>query len=494
MEEGRVGYAKGLVTEYIRLSKFFRNTVHIVPFLPPPIGGTNDPELVRAMLDILSWIEKLQKWDLSAYAGAYRARIFAAGVGPEQVNQNTQRHKMPKAFEAYNDKVFMCHGWAGIGSGLAAMDQESERILVGELMENLAGVFKWALDTKPDMSRDSDVRCAVASDPARPRADVILMGGSNCQRLHTTFAEMGVSVETISSRIWAINTKAVDICLNSLIPLLARSDPSIPIVLWGLDNMCFRAENEEGNLTRIVLDPTDGQHHVVGDLVVAPFGLLQTMVRELKRLLAACGDREVWILDVLPRYLIVHCCDNQAHCVNVRRDGRSGTEACKKILTDLAELNALLAAHLTSGNVKMIATGDILTGIKNATSGQLMDCMYSSWNTDAVHGEKVAYTRIGLGLLDIVRKDPPREETSSSNRKRGREDSPGRASGHGGAGGSSGSGRGRSEDRSRSNYRRADNTSYQTGRDGSAYTVYPGDFDRRRGSPPGRRGGRGRYY
>jgi hypothetical protein len=123
-----------------------------------------------------------------------------------------------------------------------------------------------------------------------------------------------------------------------------------------------------------------------------------------------------------------------------------------------------------------------------------MDCMYSSWNTDAVHGEKVAYTRIGLGLLDIVRKDPPREETSSSNRKRGREDSPGRASGTGGAGGSSGSGRGRSEDRSRSNYRRADNTSYQTGRDGSAYTVYPGDFDRRRGSPPGRRGGRGRYY
>jgi hypothetical protein len=41
---------------------------------------------------------------------------------------------------------------------------------------------------------------------------------------------------------------------------------------------------------------------------------------------------------------------------------------------------------------------------------------------------------------------------------------------------------------------RAGSTSYQTGRDGSAYTVYPGDFDRRRGSPPGRRGGRGRYY
>ncbi len=50
--------------------------------------------------------------------------------------------------------------------------------------------------------------------------------------------------------------------------------------------------------------------------------------------------------------------------------------------------------HLTSPRVKMVATGNL----KNATSDQLMDSMYSSWNMDSVHGEKVAYTRIGLGL------------------------------------------------------------------------------------------------
>jgi hypothetical protein len=51
MEEGCVGYFKGLVTEYIRFSKAFNNTVHVVPFLPPPLCGTNDSELMRAMLD-----------------------------------------------------------------------------------------------------------------------------------------------------------------------------------------------------------------------------------------------------------------------------------------------------------------------------------------------------------------------------------------------------------------------------------------------------------
>jgi hypothetical protein len=318
---------------------------------------------------------------------------------------------------------------------------------------------------------------------------VILLGGSNCQRLHCTFAEMGVSVETISSAIWTINPTHVDICLNAFTPLLARSDPSIPIVLWGLDNICYRAENEEGNLVRITRDAKDKKFHVIGDLVVAPFSLLQTAMRELKRLLAACRDREVWIMEVLPRFLIVHCCDTTSHCANVRQDGPAGTQACKKVLTDLAELNALLAAHLTTQKVKMVATGDLLAGVKNASSGQLMDSMYSSWNQDPVHGEKVAYTRIGLGILDLIKKDPPREQRDSlCPRKRGREDDPSPTRSRSGE-----EDRSRSFARERTGYRRDELTS--SNRSGnSAYTVYPGDFDCRRGSPLGRRGGRGRYY
>ncbi len=95
------------------------------------------------MMDILSWIEKVQKWDMSAYLGAYRARVFSGRIGPEQTNQNTQRHKMPKCYEAYNDKVYMCHEWTGIRSGLAPMDSASEKDLVTELLEKIASTFKW---------------------------------------------------------------------------------------------------------------------------------------------------------------------------------------------------------------------------------------------------------------------------------------------------------------------------------------------------------------
>jgi len=70
------------------------------------------------------------------------------------------------------------------------MDSASEKDLVTALLDNIASTFKWELDAKPDLSRDSDSRCAVTADQARPKADVILLGGSNCQRLHSTFAEM----------------------------------------------------------------------------------------------------------------------------------------------------------------------------------------------------------------------------------------------------------------------------------------------------------------
>jgi hypothetical protein len=46
---------KGLFSEYIRFSKAFKNTVHVVQFLPPTLCGTNDTELMRSMLDISMW-------------------------------------------------------------------------------------------------------------------------------------------------------------------------------------------------------------------------------------------------------------------------------------------------------------------------------------------------------------------------------------------------------------------------------------------------------
>jgi hypothetical protein len=78
--------------------------------------------------------------------------------------------------------------------------------------------------------------------------------------------------------------------------------------------------------------------------------------------------------------------------------------AGKKLLEDIAELNAEMAAHLTGPGVKFVSTGDLLTGVENSSMGTLMDSLYEVWNRDPVHGERQAYTRIGLALLKHISK------------------------------------------------------------------------------------------
>jgi hypothetical protein len=133
-----------------------------------------------------------------------------------------------------------------------------------------------------------------------------------------------------------------------------------------------------------------------------------------------------------------------------------------------------VAAHLSAPRVKFIATGDLLTGVKDASMGTL------TWSKDPVHGEKRAYTKIGLALLHFLDKKK-RSTPVAQSRKRtrdcgspfGGEDRPDV----------------RGRDHERGGYRREAAPSAPPAPMRSAYASYPGDFDRRRESPAGRRGG-----
>jgi hypothetical protein len=470
MEEGRVGYSKGLVTEYIRFSKAFKNTVHVVPFLPPPICGTNDPELLRAMMDISVWIEKLQKFKLSEYYSELRAYITSYSGGLEQTIQNTQRHKMPKAFEAYNDKNFMCHEWAGLGSSLQTMDGESERSLIGLILSSLSSAFRWNLDDNPNLSRTPTARPANSAGlmPSTPSAPLgVLVGGSNTFRLTKAFEEMGKPVESLVASGWSITMGSIDSLLPNLSAILAKSDTGLPVVFWCLDNSCFRALTAGGDLVAISKQK-DKKFHVTGELTVAPFSLLNNVMRELKRAIDACGNRLVLVMEVVPRFLLRPCCEDPTHCSNTRQLDSTGVAAGKRILHDLADLNMKMADYLSASNVRYISTGDLLAGSDNCTMGELMDALYSCWSTDPVHGDKIAYHRVAMGLLNILsRKVSEGDLRNSLNpKKRGREDA--------------------SPPRRR---RSSDDSAY-----GSTYGSSSGNSSRRSSSPSGRRSSYRRDY
>ncbi len=100
-------------------------------------------------------------------------------------------------------------------------------------------------------------------------------------------------------------------------------------------------------------------------------------------------------------------------------------EAGKKFMQDLEDLNSQLVARLNSRNVQFIFTGDVISGKNRCSIGDLADCLFTCWRSDPVHGNRSAYMKIAVGILDFL-SPPPRNTGKDSGpvqRKRSRDDS-----------------------------------------------------------------------
>jgi hypothetical protein len=201
--------------------------------------------------------------------------------------------------------------------------------------------------------------------------------------------DLGLRVNGLTSGGWTLSRAAVDSLLSILEEHLACLPESVPVVLYLLDNSCFKAINENGDLVSIIRSEEDGIFHVVGDLAVTPYSLLRNPLKELDRLISACGNRHILILGALPRFFLNTCCDNLAHCANISRHDLSQVEAGKKFMQDLEDLNRQMAARLNSRNVQFVFTGDILSGKNRCSIGDLADSLYTCWKSDPVHGTRV---------------------------------------------------------------------------------------------------------
>jgi hypothetical protein len=422
MEEGLVGYAKKLGAEFRRFSKLFDYTVHVVPFLPPPLGGTNNPDLVSNNYHIMTWLEHVQKWNLTGYYNMLRHFLTTSAIEGEFQLQKTQRQLMPASYELFGDYVLMCYPIPGFGSSLPRMCVENKKVLVNGLLKELNIIFKWNLDTDPTSLRELGKPSDHLLQAPVNHTDAVVIGGSNGKRLHEALCDLGMRVNALTSGGWTLSRAAVDSLLPILEDQLACLPDSVPVILYLLDNSCFKAINENGDLIAITRSEEDGLFHVLGDLAVTPFSLLRNSLQELDRLIAACGNRHILILGALPHFFLKTCCDNLSHCANISRHDGTQVEAGKKFMQDLEDLNSQLAARLNSRNVQFIFTGDVISGKNRCSIGDLADCLFTCWRSDPVHGDQSAYMKIAVGILDFL-SPPPRNNSGPAQRKRSREES-----------------------------------------------------------------------
>ncbi len=155
----------------------------------------------------------------------------------------------------------------------------------------------------------------------------------------------------------------------------------------------------------------------MGELIVAHEITMAAAVANLKRILAVCGDRKVFTITPLLRFINDACCGDVSHCTH-----RLVPDSATKLLLDLVRLHRFIESRLSSfPHCEVIPAGDLLAAKNGASTIEVM-AAYAIWG--AVHGSGAAYTRMALTLVDKVlsgnfkKPQPPPVSEGSGKRKR----------------------------------------------------------------------------
>jgi hypothetical protein len=238
---------------------------------------------------------------------------------------------------------------------------------------------------------------------------------------------LGFSPVLVKDVGYTYTKESVDQLIPRLQAALKNVDASVPVVLYNMDSSCFRAVTTNGDMVSITKNSVDGRYHVQGELVVTPLSLLNNTTAEINRLGESLGNRQLYVMGAMPRYILRSCCSDPDHCSNVRGTDDMSISASMAVLQDLQELNRMLARRMSKGNVHFLHTSQLFAGNDHTDANILMEAMISFWSVHPVHGSKVAYTKIAASLVDKLKKGDRREDAdlrTTLDKKRRRDDSP----------------------------------------------------------------------
>ncbi len=245
----------------------------------------------------------------------------------------------------------------------------------------------------------------------------MFIGGSNADRLANAAANVGVVPDTVTEGGWLLNTTSVTTALPQIEAYCLTLPTEAPVIIYCLDNSSFCQADGDGVITPIA-KLADNKYHVVGEIIVAHKITMAAAVANLKRILAVCGGRKVFIITPLLRYINEFCCVEPTHCTH-----KLIPESAAKLLLDLGRLHRFIESRLSSFPLcEVIPAGDLLAAKHGASTSEIL-AAYSCWG--AVHGSGAAYTRMALTLVDKVLSSsfkkplpPPQPADGGGKRKR----------------------------------------------------------------------------
>ena len=311
--EGLSSYIEAAIRETNRFSSMFRGTVNVIPILPIPTAGVADLSTISRLADLCDWFGSNSNYGLQEFISSIKRLMVSSGSAHLPIPPH--RLRIPISLvTGYSSAVWEFPGKPALPSTLPPLSAAGELAIIHPLMTGLSHKFKIEVDTRPSCCRDLCLPPAAALSEEKTES-VIVIGGSNADRLATALASLGLDPDTVTSGGWTISHDSISDILDHVEALCITLPPSAPVIIYGLDNGSFMEVNRDG-IQSVIRKHEDGRYHVVGELSVSPDVTISAAVANLRRLLKKLGNRTVYIITPLPRYINESCCTLANHCTH----------------------------------------------------------------------------------------------------------------------------------------------------------------------------------
>jgi hypothetical protein len=196
-------YTRDLITfEEKLLAKFGRETI----FQPLPailLGGTDNQDLIRSMLELSAWINIYYVGDNFLEESVLRAKCILLELGEkEQQHIPSRRYSLPMKESSKATRVWASEGedGAAMPRTIKALTTSMEISYVQGLVKEIRAKMAIDLDSNPAVERTMGVQ----EHPKR-KVEILLIGGHNTTSVATELRARGKTVDVISWPEWTIS-------------------------------------------------------------------------------------------------------------------------------------------------------------------------------------------------------------------------------------------------------------------------------------------------
>ncbi len=306
---GLESYAIDLVKSMASLAARVGAGVGVVPYVPVPLGGIENGEVIRALFDLDSWLLNTCSAAGALLEGARSAFwgvIARAGVGGGSASTGRRTYHLPSSAVNPRRRPFTSPAVVPPLPGrVPPLGEEDKKTIVRELLVGVAGQYGVGINCNPSLERGM---VTPVSDNVTGR--IIVVGASHMCRMTESVSMNFISLAYPGFR----PTKdGVENVVEKLENITVTENDTVVMDL--ISNVAFMGTDKDGLPTPSIRGG-DGKYHVPGVLTTAP-------PTTLKKNLEACNaiaDRikiaNVILICPTPRYVHEKCCNDPAHIEN----------------------------------------------------------------------------------------------------------------------------------------------------------------------------------